>query len=822
MKILVVGFYGHKNFGDECFVIAFNNFLNVHDTTYIEAADLSKHDLVGYDCVVVGGGDLLNDFYGGIFLEKLTTYHGYKIAIGVGISFEECAKKPYIDVFDDIILRNRKYIPTLSKILGTQNTHYMPDLAFNTESNIHHLHGLHHIEKTGKNIGFFLVGSMISNPCLTFTLKKIVHWLLGKGYIINLFAMYAEEGIKDNDLALNKLIYDTFPYNRDQIINHPYLDFPDFIRKVNMMDLAICVRFHAHIFCTILGVPFISIPLTHKVEIYLEELPWDTVYRYKCLKDSHYNLQTVDYRDGKDLFNKLLENKEAIRASLLYFADINKKLWRNSKIPHLLEAREKRICRPYGNILVSPESIYVKYRNMFLSRGVNHLTDDCTKIMSSQTIDNIADMICYDITNDTSNTYAYGTRINLRHKLHELRDIIYWIYQDFESKTQIPKINIGYIKQDSFQGLHRAGWHYATSPLYYYSGNHGVYFDTYLDRTFGYSSDLLTEKGLLPYTNYWVGFFHHTFDEEFSPNNCEAIFKKSIFKASLVMCKGIYCLTHYLGDLIRKNLIKIGFGNIPVNVLHHPTIFTKHVFDYDKYLTNENRSLINVGSWYRNPVTLYRVAPTIDHEKLDTREDIQIKILRGKRMDANFCPSNVMVNKVGDKLVCDMNIWTHYYIKYVNSQCDEYSTGIYNKLTAILGSVDGLNEIDIRNYEGEDLLRDFLNRVEIISELSNHELDMMYTENIIFLDLVDASTANTILECIVRSTPVVVNRIPPTVELLGKDYPLYYDDINEVRTLITPEKVKEAWMYMEQMDKSIYTIDDFVDSVVGSSIYKSL
>lgn len=821
MKILVVGFYGHKNFGDDCFVIAFNNFLSIHDVTYIEAIELTKQNLSQYDCVVVGGGDLLNDFYGGLYLDTLAKYTGYKIAVGVGISFEECAKKPYIDVFDDIVLRNRRYIPTLTKILGTVNTHYMPDLAFNTEQNIHHLHGLHHVEKTGKNIGLFLVGSMVSNPCLMFTIKKYIHWLLSKDYTINLFPMYAEEGIKDNDLVINKLIYDTFPYNRDQIVNHPYLEFPDFIRRVNMMDYAVCVRFHAHVFCTILGIPFLSIPLTHKVEIYLEELPWDTVYQFKCLKDAQYKLQTIDYRDGKVLFNKLVENKEQIQASLLYFSDLNKKMWRNSKVLKLIEAREKRTCRPYGNILVSPESIYVKYRNMFLSHGVNHLTDDCTKIMSTQAIDNIADMICYDITNDTANTYSYGTRINLRNKLTELRDMIYWIFYDSESKTHIPKININYIKQDSFQGLHRAGWHYATSPLYYFSGSHGVFFDTYLDRTFGWSSDLLTEKGLLPYTNYWVGFFHHTFDKEFSDNNCRKIFKKSVFKTSLMMCKGIYCLTKYLADLVRKNLTKIGFGHIPVNSLHHPTIFTKHVFNYEKYLSNENRSLINVGSWYRNPVTIYRVAPLVKAGNLNKSRDeiVQVKTLKGRRMDANFCPSYMLVSKDGDKLVCDANIWTHYFIKYINSQCDEFSIQLYTRLMDILQKQ---TDVDIRSYDSVDFLEDFLDRIEIISELSNHDLDLMYTQNIVFLDLVDASTANTILECIVRSTPVVVNRIPPTVELLGEDYPLFYDHIEEVNGLITPEKVREAWEYMEKMDKVKYTIDDFVESVIESPIYKSL
>ena len=51
--------------------------------------------------------------------------------------------------------------------------------------------------------------------------------------------------------------------------------------------------------------------------------------------------------------------------------------------------------------------------------------------------------------------------------------------------------------------------------------------------------------------------------------------------------------------------------------------------------------------------------------------------------------------------------------------------------------------------------------------------------NIAFLDLYDSSVNNAVIECIVRNTPVLVNKIPPIVELLGPNYPFYFNDLNE-------------------------------------------
>jgi hypothetical protein len=113
--------------------------------------------------------------------------------------------------------------------------------------------------------------------------------------------------------------------------------------------------------------------------------------------------------------------------------------------------------------------------------------------------------------------------------------------------------------------------------------------------------------------------------------------------------------------------------------------------------------------------------------------------------------------------------------------------------------------------------------VEIIKNLNNEDYDILLSENLVFLDLVEPSAVNTILECIVRNTPVFVNPHPAVVEILGQDYPGYYSSLKEASDkAIDFEIILKAHKYLQSMDKSFLTIQHFWNSLASSKIYKSL
>jgi hypothetical protein len=90
------------------------------------------------------------------------------------------------------------------------------------------------------------------------------------------------------------------------------------------------------------------------------------------------------------------------------------------------------------------------------------------------------------------------------------------------------------------------------------------------------------------------------------------------------------------------------------------------------------------------------------------------------------------------------------------------------------------------------------------------EYDALLDRNIVFIDLFDSAANNTVLECIVRNTPIILNRTPGVVEYLGAAYPLYFDTLEQVDGLLTLDKLTAAHNYLAAMNKEQFTLEYFV------------
>jgi hypothetical protein len=94
-----------------------------------------------------------------------------------------------------------------------------------------------------------------------------------------------------------------------------------------------------------------------------------------------------------------------------------------------------------------------------------------------------------------------------------------------------------------------------------------------------------------------------------------------------------------------------------------------------------------------------------------------------------------------------------------------------------------------------------LKSVVELQYLNDETYDELLSENIVFLDLYDSSANNTIIECIARATPVLVNPLPSVVEYLGKDYPFYFVGLAEAqRKLESPTLVRETHEYLKSFN----------------------
>lgn len=77
------------------------------------------------------------------------------------------------------------------------------------------------------------------------------------------------------------------------------------------------------------------------------------------------------------------------------------------------------------------------------------------------------------------------------------------------------------------------------------------------------------------------------------------------------------------------------------------------------------------------------------------------------------------------------------------------------------------------------------------------EYDELLSQNIVFLDLYDAAANNVVLECIMRGTPLLINKIPGIVYYLGENYPMYYKDIHHIDHLLTEENIINTHLYLQ-------------------------
>ena len=101
--------------------------------------------------------------------------------------------------------------------------------------------------------------------------------------------------------------------------------------------------------------------------------------------------------------------------------------------------------------------------------------------------------------------------------------------------------------------------------------------------------------------------------------------------------------------------------------------------------------------------------------------------------------------------------------------------------------------------------------------------DELLAENIVFLHLYDSVCNNTLIECIVRETPILVNPLPSVVEYLGPEYPLYFATLEEAgKKAEDGASVRAAHEYLCALPKHRFSAEHFRRSLAESDLYRSL
>ena len=128
-----------------------------------------------------------------------------------------------------------------------------------------------------------------------------------------------------------------------------------------------------------------------------------------------------------------------------------------------------------------------------------------------------------------------------------------------------------------------------------------------------------------------------------------------------------------------------------------------------------------------------------------------------------------------------------------------------------LPPIEGYNKVKIKPPKIRTQLRRPIldNDVVIKKRISNDRLNRWLSSSCVFAEFIDCGASNIIVECILRNTPLVVNRHPSIEEYLTPDYPLFYDKFEDARLLFN--RAEEGHEFLKQIN--LPTVEDFVAEV---------
>jgi hypothetical protein len=315
--------------------------------------------------------------------------------------------------------------------------------------------------------------------------------------------------------------------------------------------------------------------------------------------------------------------------------------------------------------------------------------------------------------------------------------------------------------QTSFYS-HRSGWEYVLRNLSEFNNSDGIYFDGFIENAFSWCKNEYIDDGTIPYKEPWIGFLHN-------PPNMPLWFSEDNSYPQTIIHDKYFkeslnsCKGLYVLSEYYKKILKHYIPQIPVNVLYHPTEIPELKFNFDKFYKNQNKSVVSIGWWLRRLNSIFL---------LDSGKYQKIRLMPNQRMTSTI-------------------------LRLTNIERDLF---------------------DIKLSENQ------IDSVKIIDHLENNDYDVLLSENIVFLDLYDTSANNTVIECIARGTPLLINRHPATIEYLGEDYPFYFDSLKEAsEKLNNIDLIKDTHHYLMTFDKrKQITIEYFKQQFEQSEIYQLL
>jgi len=308
-----------------------------------------------------------------------------------------------------------------------------------------------------------------------------------------------------------------------------------------------------------------------------------------------------------------------------------------------------------------------------------------------------------------------------------------------------------------FGNHHRHGWNEVRDYLvqHYEHNENGIILDLFCERT-NFWNPLDCPKDYY-HRKPWIGFIHTTVNSNPLYSTLYELLQHFIFLDSLKYCLGLIVLCPKNKNVLdsffeEKDILNMWGSRIPVHVLRHPTeIFEdQSLFFQPDTFSLEKCPIYHIGWHLRDFSKFYQLDCGKNHSKY---------------------------------LVVP-NIYPGEFVEtFVHKSC---------KMADIDMSLES-------------------SKVEIIESLDNEEYDHLLRTSIVFNYLIEPSGSNLITECISRTNPIIVNRHESLEFYLGKDYPMFYENLEDVEKILTKENIYKAANHLKSLREK-YTYEFFTES----------
>jgi hypothetical protein len=258
----------------------------------------------------------------------------------------------------------------------------------------------------------------------------------------------------------------------------------------------------------------------------------------------------------------------------------------------------------------------------------------------------------------------------------------------------------------------------------------------------------------------WVGFLHNTpYFPKKPPKNNNPRSLQDLVKTEKWKLNMRSCRGIFTVSQYIKSFLD-RHVDVPISALTHPIEIPEIKFSFDKFIANPNKLLLMTGNWMRRFVSFY--------------------ILNSGGFKKQF-------------LKCQ-----YPNVNHIVKELGEYCVSLASPQV----------------FAGQVFIHPYVN---------NNEYDLLHRENIVFLDLYDVGACNTILDCIVRNTPLLVRKLCGAVEYLGVDYPFYYETLPEAEEKLQDfDLILATHKYLVNLDKTDFQLNTFIKKMTESEVYNNL